>query len=196
MFNIVRVALLEAYGPKIYSCAGSQYNPGVAMPYHIIKTHPYSYRWRRDAKAIFTSRRDLRDIAASAVRVGKVQNTLESIMPFIKQAVWEHGQWYHWSNLEIEYEFVCESKQTRLWSTAIIIRELGLDVDPQVVATKVDSFMAPPRDAETYDPDTLLTPGHITDGRVGSYGEVLSAEVVETIEREYVNWLRSYCYGL
>jgi hypothetical protein len=46
-----------------------------------------------------------------------------------------------------------------------------------------------------YDPSSLMHPGHVTDGRHGSWREQLPANVAEEIEREFGEWMERRGYG-
>jgi len=190
LFNALRLSLREAQIP-FYSCFHNEYDSTRREEYHVIKTHNF-LKQHKHAYRIFTTTRDLRDIAASAVRRKLIENTPEEVVKYVKRVVnREHTPWKKYSHLEIRYEKMYFNKVRTLTS---ILRKLDLIVDPKKVHKKVEGLIIPKKQMSQI---TQLHPNHITkgtNGRPSSYKNVLSEESINLIEDEFGWWLEKHNY--
>jgi hypothetical protein len=185
LFNTLRQ--LCATQADVYSCFSNRYQHANLAPFHVIKCHDFIHEIKPLAKHVFVSRRDLRDIAASAVRRGMVLDDPEEIIPFLQNEITHFEAWRQFSTLEIPYEEVVDNK---LRFTAIIADKLGVQTDVDRVERQVAEL---PIRAH-YDRTTKLWPNHVTDGRVGTFQSTLCSKTVTAINVEFDDWLNNYGY--
>lgn len=193
MFNTVRLALMMA-GRDVYATTAEPpalYDKDNPAPFHVVKTHAYRSSLARDAAYVMSSKRDLRDIAASMVRLGKLPNEPEPLLDFLQGEVKRLDQWRTYARLVGTYE---EMIRDKVEYTRLLLRGLDIAGGATLVSREVEALQVPSREAKTYDPVTLLTPGHITDGCAGGYKDTLSQEVVEAIEGRFMYWLEQEGY--
>lgn len=197
LYNVVRLALM-GLGEYVYATTAEpvgMYDPEYPVKQHVVKTHTFRQDLVKNATRVFTSRRDLRDVAASMVRLGNIEN---EVLPVLKFLHWELRLYLQWSSFS-KYESVYEDMvQDKLLAVRSLLYKLGMALNMEAnsneIHAQVQALRAPPKEAKMYDPTTLLTPGHFTDGRVGSYKDTLSPEVVRAIEEEFGDWLQEKGY--
>ena len=159
---------------------------------HVAKTHQFddvlSYG-RYDY--IFTTRRDLRDIAASAVRRGMINNSTTSVVEFLLQTLnLEYTTWSPYSDMEIVYEDMIRNKEH---VAAHIAFHIGIEIDSTLVVNAVEALQQPKK-GEDHFSDTQLHYGHLTNGIPGTYRQTLTAHTVRKIEKIFYSWLTEHGY--
>lgn len=176
LYNVLRHVYL-CDEKRVYGSYETDYDPAMEADIHVVKTH----RWRSDlyegANAVFTTWRDLRDVAASIVRRGWCRE--EIITPYVREVIFrEYNLWHEKSTLEVCYPVLVSDPLHEIQRildclelTNVCCEEVARDIDKlgRCVSTVVS-------------PITQIWPGHVTDGRIGSYRETLSEETVRSIE--------------
>jgi hypothetical protein len=152
-----------------------------------VKCHEFVPQLRALGTAFFLTKRDLRDVAASAVRRGMIAHDQCDVIAFLRNEIIALEKWQKLATFEIAYEDLIAKKAE---CTQILASHLNLQVDVQSVHDQVTNL----RIGTEYDRTTKLWPNHITDGRVGSFRNTLSAPVITRIENEFQRWLRSNNY--
>jgi hypothetical protein len=171
-----------------------QYDATNPARWHVVKIHEpdEALLWR--AKVTLTSRRDLRDIAASAWRRGWISDECSTLV-FLDSVVKQHAFW----KARCAYEMVYERMQAdRPLELARIARVLDLklsDDEIQRVSTEIDTLGFDDSREDAFDPSTLLHKRHIMDGRVGSHTETLPQQLIDAINERYAEWLRANGYA-
>jgi hypothetical protein len=154
----------------------------------LVKLHAPSEGWASRARLVLTTRRDLRDVAASLIAM----DWGADLSGAIDAAVEAHQWWADRSALEIPYEQIVGSPLGVLKSLAAV---LGVRASDQVfddVAMALSAMPTP--EGSSYDKTTLLHPGHRTGGGVGRWRSDLSAPVLNTIMLKHGDWLMRYSY--
>jgi len=196
LYNAIRLTLLE-HG-STYAAVDMLYNPYNPAHYHLVKAHQYK-GWDHLAgwaDIVFTFRRDLRDVVASYKRK---HEAFKKRLPDGK--LWEpdhmhlgdvNVEWYKaWaahSNHEWVYEDYMANPRPYIEE---YVGHLGLEVTG---TTHEYVFDLPTFEAGEPDPDSLVGPEHITDGRVGSYIETLTPKERSAIEDNHGGWLKEMGY--
>lgn len=190
LYNAVRCLALRA-GADVYGAWIQQYDPGNPASIHVLKIHQFDDRVARYGSRVFTSRRDLRDVAASLIR--RKWNTPENVLDSLDFCVTAHRLWRRFTRHELVYEIL---HRFQLEEMAHLADLMGLDLAmDQVQETKREvAGLAPEPGAPDGSPPTLLHRQHVLDGRSGYYGAVLSPELIETINTRYEDWLREFGY--
>jgi hypothetical protein len=192
LYNVIRFAFINA-GYTTYSDFYASYQPETPADVHVVKVHEFVANLAEQNPLVLTTYRDLRDIAASCVRLKLAENTPESLRLVTKEVVGrEYSAWKSHANLEIRYADMIRDRPAAIRR---VLRALGLNsVDPREVDRDVQklSFMA----FTDLDPVSQLWPQHITDGGVGSYRKFLSDASIEAIEEVGGPWLATHGYRL
>jgi hypothetical protein len=188
MFNVLRIIYSSQNKDVIGKWAAF---PTKLHDVNIIKTHnrfnlkPFDF--------IFSTRRDLRDVAASLVRMGWCKNNTKSIIIKCRDIIKHHNFFSPSLDLEIPYE--------KMWNDKIecieqIYSVLGESVDCEIISKKVDVIVAEALKAnKKLDRDTQIHRNHITNGRPNSYFETLSKNTIAAIELEFSEWLNKFGYN-
>ena len=191
LFNVARLILERDIPGGVYGAWLDDYAPGADKPIHVIKLHGPADALL-DADVILSSRRDLRDIAASAVLMGWCKST-DEILRFADSALSGHEIWSAHATVELAYEDIVGRPAQCVAAVgsalAVALDEGGYDE----ILNAVESLQTPTQRAD-YDPETLLHPGHRRNGGVGYYGSVLTSAAVQAIEQRFGDWLERYGY--
>jgi hypothetical protein len=182
LFNAVRL-IMETTGQEVYSCFATEYDAENTAPIHVVKCHN-KRKFLLDSDRIFTTKRDLRDIAASAVRRELIDQSecIDYLYRLLKQ---EYRPWKPLSHLEIKYEDLIRNQNLYVQNIAKILR---VKVKPAVIRKKIESLSIPKGENQR-DPVSLLHSNHITDGTHGSYKKTLSPYMQDLIQATFHNWL-------
>jgi hypothetical protein len=196
LYNVLREILILQYPEQVYACWIGDYEPLDTREIHLIKTHSYYQKIAVKADLVFTSRRDLRDIAASMViRNWSDQDDIQHLIDSLKQHVNSYTLWRQYSAHETVYEYMIHNKLTEIINIAQI---LGLDCNSHLassISSKVESLSYEHGDQLIpYDKVNLLHPNHRKDGRVGYFIEVLQPKLISEISLQFHDWLKTYNY--
>ncbi len=159
-------------------------------PVHLVKLHEPDEALADRADVILTSRRDLRDIAASALQRGWTSEA--DAVSFLERVVRLHAWWCSRSSWELAYEMLLEDP-------VAAVRELAgvLGADPgaaPAVRGEIDALREPAASAG-WDERTLLHPEHLADGRAGYYRQVLPPALIDEINARFATWLQAHGYA-
>ena len=190
-YNATRL-LLEAKHPAatVYGCWIADYDPSRNANFHVVKIHECNDQLAIQARAIITSHRDLRDIAASAWSRGWVKNEQE-VMRFVETAITFHTYWLELGALDVQYKTIQENPllAIQLIAARLDVREGG-GIDLSSFLARLDALpMAIPGE-QLYNPITLLHDRHRMDGRSGYFNNILPANIITQIETTFGTWLQ------
>jgi len=190
LYNVVRYCYLNA-GYRTYSDAAHQYKASILADVHVVKIHRFDQKLYEKAERIFTTVRDLRDVVASMIRFKLTRDTKRDVARCTAKLISrDYLPWAVYSDMEVRYE---EMIRDRPGTITAILRILDLpDVDPVEVQRDVEKLtkMALP----DVDRTTQFLPHHLTDGRIGSYGETLSPMLLEVVLDVGGDWLVKHGY--
>lgn len=178
LYNVLRYAYLNA-GQRVYGCYASDYVTETQADVHVVKIHNYDDELRRRADLIFTCWRDLRDVAASAVRKGWVTGDAADLVPYLRRILaMQYDAWEPCSDYEAMYPMIADMP---LLAVRRLLARLDLDsrfAEPILAdLDKIGRIVQPGVNEETQ-----LWPDHITDGGVGTYARTLSQEAIRAVE--------------
>lgn len=190
LYNAVRLLAREsAASPTDVACAwvgDSEKLPDARV--RILKIHDFAPELAEQANCIVYSYRDVRDAMASMARKFETQLTLDLARHLIRQ----HSCWCSVANYVMRYEQMVLDPEAELHrlQTALGLNEIEVaSVLKQLSGLDYDS---PGSKNETYHSENLFHRGHITDGRVGSWGAQLSAELEGEIVAEDREWFERF----
>lgn len=187
LHNVVRL-ICASSGPT-KGCFEDSYRAVPGMQ-DVVKTHKFREEWIFAAHFIFTCKRDVRDVAASAVRRQLARPTPIEIIRFLTKTVSdEYELWKPYAALDLAYEQIKDKPEGQI---ALIADTMGVKIDPARIRHDVDHLPV----AHPADPEILLHRNHFTDGRVGSYAETLPKDSIAAIESLFGWWLKDNGYDL
>lgn len=175
----------------MYGAWLDDYDSVDGRPIHVVKAH-LPYPQMSDNDVVLGSRRDLRDIAASAVLMGWCESA-QQILDFVRGAVEMHEFWQARACAEVVYEELIVAPSD---SIEAIAHALGIECDDKLVTAtlaRLDSLEGPSGGAQ-YNQETLLHESHRRHGGLGYYASVLAPEIIEAINAEFGPWLKRYGY--
>lgn len=194
LYNAVRILLDACYATDVYGCWIADYDSTRAAKFHVVKIHEPNDGLALQARAIFTSHRDLRDIAASAWLKGWVKDE-PSALQFIDWAVAFHSYWVGRGALDVSYK---EINADPAGAIRKISARLGLESNTELTAVlkKLALLQHVDVGGERYHPETLIHPRHASrNGRSGYFTEVLPDATVRAIETKYRDWFSDDGFG-
>lgn len=196
LYNAARLLLTATTGDSaaVHGTWIEHYEPSNSARFHVVKVHEpdEALAWR--AKTILTSRRDLRDIAASAWKRGWVADEA-STLAFLDTVAAQHAFWKARAAFEMVYERMRTDPRAEL---AAVATAMGLSPDASCldgVMREIESLGHDESSEEQFNPANLLHKKHIMDGRVGYHAETLPADLLRTINSRFADWLRAHDYG-
>jgi hypothetical protein len=151
----------------------------------LAKIHEFDSATAGAADIVLTSRRDLEQIAASALRFAWAK-THDELIEFLEGVVAKHEAWGAVSDLEVTYEQLTRDPGA---TVKRIARTLSVPIqsdqadDVAQTLTRL-RFDGPPG---TYDPVTLLHPKHVGETR-----PELPAKTRQEIRRRFADWLARF----
>jgi hypothetical protein len=187
IFNCVKL-LLEFKFQNVYSCWIEDYLPETVADIHLVKVHKPDIELVKKAKCVVSSRRDIRDVAASLKRMGWA----ESDESLLKQLNWVvnnvHRFWNNCSQFEVDYLNIKKMPEFMIEQLAHL---LGVSCSPSTakgIATKLNLLKNP----KEYDANTQMHPEH----RGGEYdkSKYISKEIDQAIGIAFSDWLKNYGY--
>ena len=184
LYNVVRMACGGAAG-RVWAGFEDTFEP-IDVDHRVVKAHAFDVAWVFGADRVFGSIRDLRDVAASAVRRGLVPPTVEKVVRWLfRTAIEEHEAWEGYCNAIVRYEDMIVDKVAA--ARAVIDGlDLGDNVDAEAIVKGVDALPMPGR---IVNPVTLLHHDHFTDGGVGTFTKTLCPEIVAAIDVIFGPWM-------
>jgi hypothetical protein len=192
-YNLTRLCLLES-GKQIRS---GWIEDEVPLRRHsertlLIKLHDYEVLLPRVADWVIYSYRDVRDVLASIERMWGRPPSIDVVRDLLR----DDGRWCRAATFTARYE---DMMVDQLSVASALRGHLGLDPEgTEECVERLNELTPPARESGTpttsYAADTLLHPGHRTDGRVGSWRGALDPDLVSAIDREFGWWLAARGY--
>ena len=186
LFNVVREACLLS--GSVFSSFEDRYRPNNKQ-YQVVKIHEFSEEWKDKADTIVTMRRDLRGIAASAVRVGLIRES-ECVKYLRTVVIPEYDAWKPYSHLEVKFEDIL-SIPDKVGQARRILEIINISADPIYIIGRVEALPIPEDGKFVYDPVSLYHPRHISLKRSSG---VLSNSTLDKIVHEFKDWLLANQY--
>lgn len=187
LYNALR-SLLSLGRRKFYACWIEDFVPANVGDADtvLLKVHHPDPPLALRADSVFSSHRDVRDVAASGVSMGWASD-VGSIVQFARTAVACHSFWAERAELDVSYEDIVNEPGKTIHGIA---SRLNIEIDDERLDQIVSELSAAegPREG-SYDPVTLMHPNHRNDGRPQRWRNTLSEPVRAAIEAEYKNWL-------
>jgi len=195
LYNAARLGCTLVGNGDVHAAWIDDYDAASPAAWHVVKVHDAAPDLEQRAHAVLTSRRDLRDIAASAARRGWVDGDA-GMLDLLGRVVAQHDHWSRTAALEVVYADI-ETAPVR--TAAAVLDAIGLDPDERHARAIVEGIEAtgdPAAGEAGYDPLTLLHPGHRASGGGGDYAVTLEPAMIERIEMHYGDWLDRHGYGV
>lgn len=186
VYNCIRLILIYKY-QSVYSCWIDDYDPDNPCDIHLVKIHdPDDIPAHVDE--VYTSRRDIRDVAASIKRMGwdNKANFIRQLDEYIEKY---HKYWVLRTRFEVEFSDI-RSRPLALVET--MGHSLGAHLDG-MEAKMIFSKLVAISPGPNYDKRTLLHPHHISENDA-SYAHFLGEDMAAQITNRYQDWLRRYLY--
>ncbi len=188
LYNCVKQLLQTKY-KEIYSCWTEDYEPENQSPIHVVKVHYPDPDLAQKADIIISTRRDIRDVAASLVRM----KWDEKGDKFIEELSWivntVHPFWNVITNLEIEYHQIIKSPE---YIVEQVGHTLGIHISPRK-AKQISLDLANMKTPDRYDKNTQLHPNHRAMEPT-HYSKLLGKDRAELITNLFIEWLIEFDY--
>jgi hypothetical protein len=200
LFNAARLMMREHLTDDVVQCCFEDRIEKIAyqcrrgLPRHwLVKTHRYFPHLVAGADMILTSHRDLRDVAAAAIRRERVENNTRAIVAYLDRHVTELEKWEWIETGDFEYSNMINHGD--ICAQALATDLFASDYDTGWAQQKWDEakVLQPPK--ESIDPLTLLTAGHFTGVGIGGYSNVISADTSRIISVVFAKWQKDHGYG-
>ena len=185
LYNAVRLIIASSRVP-VYACWVNKYKPDDGRKIHVVKTHLFYPKIREAADCIFTTRRDLRDVAASAVRKGICRSTPMDVLAYLTRIIDEdYIPWMQSSDFEVPYEDMIRDEPHFI---EVLAAFMGFSVDGGEIKAEIDAL-------DPDDPEALLSPGHITRREPGTFAETLGLPAIRAVETAFQGWQEQRGYS-
>lgn len=190
LFNCIR-EIYKLKNIEFYSEWIEEYEPANSALVHIVKVHEPEFQLTSEADLIISTRRDIRDVCTSLIRMGWLKNEELSVVEQAnKLANTVHPFWYSRSDLEVEYSNILDN-------THALVNEIALKLDFTIsseecekVVQYLDSLSSPKK----YDKETQLHPAHRNNIKT-DYQAVLSSSTLSKIDEAIGVWLEKFNYN-
>lgn len=188
LFNCVKKIIESKYDTS-YCCWIGDYNPQNKSEIHLVKVHDPNSEICKTSDKILSTRRDIREVAASLVRLAWDKQDKE----FYDQLCWiveqVHPFWYERTNFEIEYQSIINQPISVVEQIGHVLNmplEMGFIKE---VVKHLDSLESP----KSYDQETQMHPNHRSLKKVNLV-EILDTERLNTITSRFRPWLEEFRY--
>lgn len=192
LFNIVRLGLLQHF-PKNYINAHwvTTFNDNPAC-HNILKVHEFSNNLVDYADFIFTTKRDIRFIAASAWdhRAHGVYRKPSELVESMASVLIMYEKWKVHSDYEIVYEKFSEHSEEIVSNLFSII---GLPIDVKKLLNDLNDI----KNSKTVfneDGESLMHVNHISEKTCLDYRERLPTVFSQAVETVFRPWLEQHGY--
>jgi hypothetical protein len=161
----------------------------------VIKTHSFDANLAAQSDVVLISHRDLRDVAASLHRKFKVAFSTEGV----RETFDDYTKWKKFAAYDLPYEQLLIDKISELKKIAAVLKLAAPSLEKlpyETISNEIDAenFTEKRSTTERYDATNLLHEGHITDGRHGSWENLVPHELVAAIENEFRDWMLAEGY--
>jgi hypothetical protein len=199
LYNIIRLILLQKFSFESLHCGWhDKFDLQKAGVHNIIKLHYFDQKWCDWADVIFTTKRDLRDVAASSLEFHKHRGRVygdEVLLNFLHAVIAMHDLWGVYSDYELVYE---EYGRFGLRDIMNVSEKLGLfdtnygHVLDGVEEIKKNSVL----ERDQYDWVTLMSHYHISENTNLHFSERLSEDQTKLINDNFGHWLLDNGYKI
>lgn len=191
MYNAVRQIYLNQ-GYNVYGCFANKYDFENKTDIHVLKVHEYKESVIKTVNYFLLSYRDVRDIAASAIRRNLISENIDEILAYTDNVIKrEYEPWKKLARYEMRYEQMYQSK---IDMVSEIAKAINMPIqDATKIKNDIES-LKPPSTQEDFDEENQLHCNHITNGIPGSYITTLSKEMIAAIENRHGKWLKDKEY--
>ena len=157
----------------------------------LIKMHTYDPAYVERAHRIVYSYRDIRDVMASNYRKFGFKPSMETADFLLRQ----HEQWISAARYVMRYETMLEGKEEVIAQVAHALDMEG--INPRAFAVELDAlqYENPGPKNENYHRINLYHRGHITDGRHGSWKDIIDKSLLDRIVDKYRDWFSQNGYS-
>ena len=156
----------------------------------ILKIHYYEPVIANNAAMILYSYRDIRDALASFKRKFGSEPTIERARNFIVN----DKKWREKSPFIMKYEDMIASQEETAERIARFLGITSADCNRIIKDINTMTYEKGDKKNEVYNMENLLHKNHITDGRHGSWDSYVTKDLVNQIENEFNDWLKSNGY--
>lgn len=191
LYNAVR--LLLSSDSNVAGAWVADYDPAAPAPIHLVKLHDPAADLAAKADLVLTSRRDLRDIAASIQRMQWAKSEPE-LLAFLDDVMAQHEFWSARANYEMVYETMVADPDAVLADIARVLTLSPTPPERRAVLSRIDKLQHDPQAATAYDKISLLHHSHRGDGVPASYRQVLPSDLIARIEQRFGAWLSAQGY--
>ena len=155
-----------------------------------MKIHSPDYRLSTQADIVISSRRDIRDICVSLIRMGWLTNESSQILEKAKQlATGTHRFWHSRTDLEVEYNEILNQSLTVVSRVASLLKVDITNDALKVISKYLTNLQSPKK----FDRVTQLHENHraaeTTDFRL-----FFSKELKDNLGKVLSNWLTEFGY--
>lgn len=160
------------------------------QPYMLIKLHEFTPQLVSQAQCVLYSFRDPRDVLASAARMfGRPASLADAEHLLAQDALWRQH-----ARLCLCYETMLAEPRATVAAMAAALEIEG--IDPQALVTELAdmSHQSPGGVANQPHPVNLYHRDHITDGRHGSWQDLVPASLAETLVERHRDWFVTHGY--
>jgi hypothetical protein len=188
LFNCAKEILARS-DKSLYSCWVADYDENNPSDIHLVKVHDPVPELSEKADVILSTRRDIREVAASLVRMEWDNKGDE----FISQLSWViktvHPYWFERTNLEIEYKQVLSNPELVVEAVGHALKVVVNSKEAVLISNKLEKIQSP----KEYNKNTQLHPNHRATV-VKHYSEVLSKKTIDEINALYGQWIDTNNY--
>lgn len=191
LYNIVRLGFLQQYSPDLVNSEWvTNFKPSDNQ--NILKIHQFSEKWLSWSDYVFTCKRDLRYIAASAIDLMPVNTyrTTDDIVKMCREILEMYEAWSSHADYELVYEDFSENSESVV---SRIFGVLGMNIDIGKLVADLNEIG---NSRERFDRRTLMHPNHISGQTKKHYSERLTREQTSVIESVFGSWLVENGYKL
>tara|TARA_R110001583_G_scaffold158168_1_gene310093 strand:- start:5983 stop:7353 length:1371 start_codon:yes stop_codon:yes gene_type:complete len=188
LYNCVK-QILSITNEEVYACWVEDYDPSNKTAVHIVKAHDPVPELADKADIILSTRRDIREVAASLVRMkwNKQGDKFIDQLNWITETV--HQFWFKRTNLEIEYNNILNHKNT-------LIEDIGhlLNIHLNTMQIKnIEEKLNKTIPSAMYSKDTQLHPNHLSDRKYDPI-DLLGSDLYLKINSDFKEWLFNFDY--
>jgi hypothetical protein len=188
LYNCVR-QIYTKFELDFYSCWVEDYDPSHPSKNHIIKVHDPEYLLSTQADIILSTRRDIRDICKSLIRMGWCVNDEQSIMKVANRLInTVHPFWNSRTSFELEYQDILSNS---CYLISNIAQTLDITLSNNDI-NEIDKYLKNMKSPKKYDKETQLHPGHRS---IDSLNDIeVNDDVIDKIPIEFKFWYDQFYY--
>jgi hypothetical protein len=191
LYNAARLLLRRRHGDALGCGWIGDWRSLPRKPAMLLKIHEIDPFTVKRASVILYSYRDLRDALASNKRKFATEPTLGLARQWLAQ----DQHWRGVADFTLRYETMLEDPEAALSDLADVLKVKDAPVAEFArELSGLNARVGARRDS--YQPETLIHPGHITDGRHMTWQAYLSGGLVRQIEEEFREWFVANGYPL